>query len=173
VASLRVIKQDIMGDVEEIIAEPEEGPGFLQESLMQAHLFITSYGWFILAAAAGAYYLWKNNWKNRAQTSFVAQSPDEIAAFQAKEEARLKAVQRLQEKYEKEAAERAEKLKKLDDEKKKARLIELEALDAKGGKILGSKSSKSASFRPEYNPLMGDASSSDRVCYRRPGGTGG
>lgn len=137
-----------MGDiVEEIIAEPEDGPGFIEASLMQVHLFVSSYGWYILAAAGGLYYLWKNKISSSESGRFVPQTDAEIAAFQAKEEARLKAVERLQRKYQQEAEEKAEKMKKLEEEKKKARLEELKALDAKGGKVLGSKS-KIESLRP-------------------------
>jgi len=158
-----------MGDiVEEIIAEPEDGPGFIESTLMQVHLFVTSYGWYILAAAGGLYYLWKNKINSAGEARYVPQTESEIAAFQAKEEARLKAVERLQKKYQQETEEKAEKMKKLDEQKKKARLEELIALDAKGGQSLGSKKS----LRPEYNPLMGDVSSS-RVCDRRSGGRSG
>jgi len=134
-----------MGDVEEIIAEPEEGPGFIESSLMQVHLLFSSYGWYILAAAAGLYYLWKNKLNTSSEIRGPPTDAGSIAAFQAKEEARLKAVDRLQQKYAIEAAEKAEKMKKLEEKKRIARLEELKRLDEKGGQLLGS---KAESLRP-------------------------
>jgi len=65
----------------------------------------------------------------------------------------------------------------LDEKKKKARMEELEKLTKQSGngQKLGSGNGAgtSKSLRAEYNPLMGNSSDSDRVCFRRPGGGSG
>jgi hypothetical protein len=177
-----------MGDVddfvEDITAEPEE-MGYLAsarlhlDSLFSAvHLFFTSNGWFILLGGIGLYYLWTTKispWLARKQ-GLKPKSPEEEDALHRKEEQRLQAIQRLQQKYQEDAAVRYEKLQELKEKKDRERREELDRLERSlGGQKLGesSKSAKSGpSLRPEYNPLMGDSSTSGRVCYRRPGGGG-
>jgi len=169
-----------MGDIpEELLAEEEEVQGGLVAGIFgTATGILSSYGWYILAAGAGGYYLWSNYSQQFLGTGNAGNrrlSSKEAQEFQSKEEARQKYVTRLQEQYEADAAARAEKQKQMDEEKRKARLAELEQLELKGGRRLETESkpkSSAQSFRPEYNPLMGDTGS-NRVCFRSSGGRSG
>lgn len=179
-----------MGDIplppeEDILAEPEE-PGFFSTL---AYLFertgsiIAGNGWFFLGGALAAYYVWtKYGDQFVPHGSAKPVSQKDLKDFQYKEEQRLKHLAKLQEKYDKESAERAAQLQALEEEKKRARLAELEKLSSKitpeGSKLDEPSSSsnsgsrpakkpKTQSLRPEYNPLMGDTSSS-RACFRGP-----
>ncbi|ODM95965.1 Selenoprotein S [Orchesella cincta] len=166
-----------MGDVptEDIIAEPEEptaGVFSVALSLLQA------YGWYLIAAGVGLYFYHRNRISSPATArSNKPKSPAEVQDWQAKEEQRLKAVQRLQEKYAQDAAVKAERQKQLDEEKRKQRLEEMQKLAGKvsvGNKLgSGDDENNKKSLRQEYNPLMGDQGSSNRVCFRRPGGASG
>jgi len=176
-----------MGDefkVEELLAEEDE-VGYITSVIGAVTGFIASYGWFLVAGGAAAYFLWQNYGPNQPSSSSQRKplSPQEVNEFQSKEEARQRYVAKLQEKYEKEAEIRAEKVKQMEEEKRKARLAELEKLET--GYKLGAandssrvpgqgkgRSSKSGSLRPEYNPLMGDTSS-NRSCFQRPSRSGG
>jgi len=170
-----------MGDavpVEEILAEPED-PGFIQGVLGGILSTLTSNGWLIVGLGALTYYLYQRQFQGSSSSSGIRlgsgralQTPEEREAQQNRDQARREAVLKLQEKYRKEAEERAEKLKQLEEQKKKERLQELERLEAiRGGRRLGEDQRKS--FRPEYNPLMGDTSNSSRVCSRPSTGRGG
>ncbi|CAG7834138.1 unnamed protein product [Allacma fusca] len=158
-----------MGDlpVEEIIAEPEE-PTFFVSALKSSIDIVSSNGWYIVAIAAITYYIYKNYFENNSslREGRTLQTPEDVASQNSKDEARRQAVLRLQQKYQKESEERAEQLRKIEEKKKKERLEELERLEAiRGGKRLGDSQTKK-SFRPEYNPLMGDTSGSQRACSR-------
>jgi len=163
-----------MGDiVEEIVAEPDE-VGFLEKVFLVVHYIVRAYGWYFLIAMISIYYIWRKKWSIPNYRDSRPQTQEEIESWQAKEEKRLQAIQRLQQKYQSEAESKAEQQKLLDEEKKKARLAELEALSktAEGqGHRLGGGDSSKKSLRPEFNPLMGVDSS--RVCFRRPGGGAG
>jgi len=156
--------------VEEIIAEPEE-PGYFVSILKTGGEVVSSNGWYIVAIAAISYYIYKNYFESNSSSLIQGQgrtlrAPEEVAAQTSKDEARRQAVLKLQQKYQKEAEERAEQLKKIEEKKKKERMEELERLEAiRGGKRLGDNQTKK-SFRPEYNPLVGDTSSSSRACSR-------
>jgi len=154
--------------VEEIIAEPDE-IGYLAATFAFVHHLVRSYGWYLILGLIGSYYLLRNRWRASAA---VEKTPQEVESWKAKEEQRLKAIERLQQKYKEDAAVQAEKQKLLTEAKQKARLEELEKLTKDGQKLGGDGAGTSKkSFRPEYNPLMGDGQ--DRVCYRRPGGGAG
>jgi len=160
-----------MGDiVEEIVAEPDE-VGFLEKVFLVVHYIVRAYGWYFLIAMISIYYIWRKKWSIPNYRDSRPQTQEEIESWQAKEEKRLQAIQRLQQKYQSEAESKAEQQKLMDEEKKKARLAELEALNktAEGHRLGGDTSKKS--LRPEFNPLMGEDSS--RVCFRRPGGGAG
>jgi len=186
-----VVEDDLM-PIDEIMAEPDD-PGFFAYIFARTGEIIAGNGWFILGGALAAYYVWKKYGQALLidkSGSKPVMSDKELKDFQSKEERRLKALEKLQEKYEKEATERAAQLKALEDEKKQARLAELDRLNSQYGTKLGhppepstsaqtstakSKSAKkpsgAPSFRPEYNPLMGDTTS--RVCFRPSGGRSG
>jgi len=134
-----------MGDVfetEELIAEEDE-VGFSQRIIAAGLGFISAYGWYILAASIGLYFLWKNyghHYLNARGPQPAQPSAREVADFQKKEEARQKRVAMLQEQYEKEATVRAEKLRLKEEEKRQERLAELEKLTGgakNGGQKLG------------------------------------
>jgi len=135
---------------EDIIAEPEEptaGAFSIVLNLLQA------YGWYLIAAGAGLYYYHRNRIPSPASSrSSQPKSPGEVQDWQAKEEQRLKAVQKLQEKYAQDAAVKAERQKQLDEEKRKQRLEEMEKLAGKvevGNKLGSGDDAKSKkSLRP-------------------------
>jgi len=171
-----------MGDVvEDIIAEPEE-PSFIANlfsSLLLIPGIVQANGWYLLIAGALAYYVWSKRAPSSSSPSYPSRanlSPKELQDFQSKEEARRRYVEQLQEKYNQESAEQAEKDRIKEEEKRKARAAELEALaKSRGIQKLGKgadTSKKNQSLRPEYNPLMGDTSSS-RACFRPSGGRQG
>jgi len=164
-----------MGDVvEEIIAEPDE-LGYLAATFAFVHHLVRSYGWYLILGLIGTYFLLRNRWRASAAID-RPKTPQEMESWKAKEEQRLKAIQRLQQKYEEDAAIKAEKQKLLEEQKQKARLAELEKLtkNSDGHKLgNGDGAGTSKSLRPDYNPLMGNSSDSDRVCFRRPGGGSG
>jgi len=163
-------------DAEDILAEPDE-PSTTILSLVLG--FLHTYGWYIIAAAIAGFMYYKNRLSSVTSAGSGGNAPKtaaELQDWQSKEEQRLKAVQRLQEKYAQDAAIRAERQKQLDEEKRKAKLEEMQKLAGKVdiGQKLGEGDDKNKkSFRPEYNPLAGDAGSSGRVCFRRPGGGSG
>jgi len=171
-----------MGDiVEDIIAEPDEPSYFwkLMSSVQFVTAVIQANGWYILGAGALAYYVWRKQALSASSSSSsrANMSPKELQNFQSKEEARRRYVEQLQEKYNRESAEKAEKDRIKQEEKRKARAAELQALakSSGGGQKLGTGTNadkKKQSFRPEYNPLMGDTSSS-RGCSRPSGGRQG
>jgi len=184
--------------VEEIIAE-EEDPGYVEAVIGSVTALISGYGWYILAGGAAAYYVWKNYGPKYTTTESGAAgaggkralSAAEAADFQRKEEARQRYIAKIQEQYEKDAIVKAERVKQLDDEKRAARLAEVDRLAGKeaGGHKLGdgagsstsvpkseskaAKSKSAQSFRPEYNPLMSDTRSSRFCSSRGAGGRAG
>jgi len=164
-----------MGDiVEEIVAEPDEA-GFLEKVFLFVHYIVRAYGWYFLIAMISIYYMWRKRWHIPNYRDSRPQTQEEIESWQAKEEKRLQAIQRLQQKYQSEAESKAEQQKLVEEEKKKARLAELEALNksAEGHRLGGDRGDSSKkSLRPEFNPLMG-GEDSNRVSFRRPGGGAG
>ncbi|CAL8111308.1 unnamed protein product [Orchesella dallaii] len=102
-----------MGDIptEDIIAEPEEptdGAFSIVLNLLQA------YGWYLIAAGAGLYYYYRNRLpSSTSSASSQPKSAAEVQDWQSKEEQRLKAVQKLQEKYAQDAAVKAERQKQV------------------------------------------------------------
>jgi len=143
----------IDGDgVEEIVAEPDD-PGFialLSSFFLSVHTFVAANGWYILLGGGAAYYLWKTKINSPAANRNAPNSPEEVQAWQVKEEQRLKAIQKLQERYAADAEARAEKQKLMEEKKRKDRLAEIEALEkqAAGHTLGGNSKSNNSSFRP-------------------------
>jgi len=170
----------------------QNNPWFLSQVVFYVTSFIVQNGWFCVGLAIAGYYLW-SKFQPKVQELKARRERDNEAAeyhkdpdkFIAKERAIAAARQRMQEEYNKKSEENLELLKLREEQKRQQKLEETAHLPV-GRRINETNNSASASsntvnkkdkgkpkLRPEYNPLMGDYSSSSSSGWRPSRRTGG
>ncbi|EEB10832.1 Selenoprotein S, putative [Pediculus humanus corporis] len=152
-------------EVEEIIAEPNEPSWMTSVSFS----ILQSNAWYIVAVAALVYYIWNeylsskfNKWREEREIKRIAaiakKEPDNCFEL---DEARMKAVRKLQDEYNKQACI---KQKSFQEKEEKKRQESYSRLGLQGGRKLND----------SYFPLSDSSSSSNYVpTTRRKGCPGG
>jgi len=189
-ATVETVEDDVTDD--SIINT--SGPSGIDNSSLLNKIFsvvINTNPWIIFLIGFALYCLLKKFWPSRGTISSpaVTLSAEEILA---RDEAIETARRRMQEQYDLKAKEAAIKQKEKEELQRQEKIKNLEKYGTILGRssktlvaetnaptvsqVLGKKKPDNKSrLRPEYNPLMGDSSSSG-VCFRparRGGGAGG
>ncbi|XP_063585024.1 selenoprotein S-like isoform X1 [Penaeus indicus] len=140
----------IMGDTEQIVAEPDEmdvedveglhpsslhpqTPQIISQFIYNVMTLITSFGWYVVGLSALGYFLWLrlrpkvNQWKEQRERDQEAaelhKNPDKVLARERAIEA---ARQRMQEEYNKRAIAHAEKVQEVEEKKRQERIEDWE-----------------------------------------------